>query len=96
MKSWNELKQELGRSPEAQAGYEKARAAYEFGKQVRELREARGWSQAHLASLLGTTQSAIARLEAGGSDPRLSTIQRMSALFGVPFTVGGKNIAAAS
>ena len=33
-------------------------------------------SQAELARRLGTTQSAVARLEAGGANPRLQTLVR--------------------
>ena len=35
-------------------------------------------SQAELAELCGTTQSAIARVEAGGRPPRLDTLQRIA------------------
>jgi transcriptional regulator with XRE-family HTH domain len=46
---------------------------------VAELRAARiraGLSQAVVARRVGTTQSAIARLETSGADPRLSTVER--------------------
>ena len=36
-------------------------------------------SQAELAELVGTTQSAIARLESGGRPPRIDTLQRLAA-----------------
>lgn len=36
---------------------------WRFGEEVRSARTARGWSQAHLAELVGTTQSTIDRLE---------------------------------
>ena len=42
-------------------------------------RKARGLSQAELASLCGTTQSAIARLESGGRPPRIDTLLRIAA-----------------
>jgi ribosome-binding protein aMBF1 (putative translation factor) len=42
--------------------------------QVAEQRKARGLSQAELAELTGTTQSAIARLEGGGRPPRIDTL----------------------
>lgn len=44
-----------------------------------ELREERGLTQEAVASLMGTTQPVVARLEAGGRDPRLSTIERYAA-----------------
>jgi ribosome-binding protein aMBF1 (putative translation factor) len=47
-------------------------------RQVAEQRRARQLSQAELAELCGTTQSAIARLEAGGRPPRIDTLLRIA------------------
>lgn len=44
----------------------------------------KGWSQKQLASKLGTSQSYIARLEAGSIDPQLSTLRRLAAALEVP------------
>jgi ribosome-binding protein aMBF1 (putative translation factor) len=41
-------------------------------------RRARALSQAELAGLVGTTQSAIARLESGGRPPRIDTLLRIA------------------
>ncbi len=41
-------------------------------------RAARGLSQRELADLVGTTQSAIARLESGGRPPRIDTLLRIA------------------
>lgn len=38
----------------------------------------KGWSQKELASRLGTSQSYIARLEAGSIDPQVSTLRRLA------------------
>jgi transcriptional regulator with XRE-family HTH domain len=46
--------------------------------QVSERRAARGLSQRELADLVGTTQSAIARLEGGGRPPRIDTLLRIA------------------
>ena len=46
---------------------------------VAERRRERGLSQAELATLCGTTQSAIARLEGGGRPPRIDTLLRIAA-----------------
>jgi transcriptional regulator with XRE-family HTH domain len=43
---------------------------------IRDARRTSGLTQAELAERLGTTQSAIARLEAEGANPRLSTLTR--------------------
>lgn len=48
-----------------------------IARQVMEQRRARQLSQAELADLCGTTQSAIARLEAGGR-PRIDTLLRIA------------------
>ena len=42
---------------------------------VREARLAAGLTQAELARRMGTTQSAVARLEAKGANPRVHTLQ---------------------
>jgi transcriptional regulator with XRE-family HTH domain len=46
--------------------------------QVAEQRRAQGLSQKELAELMGTTQSAIARLESGGRPPRIDTLLRIA------------------
>jgi transcriptional regulator with XRE-family HTH domain len=46
--------------------------------QVVDQRRRRRLSQAELAELVGTTQSAIARLESGGRPPRIDTLQRIA------------------
>jgi transcriptional regulator with XRE-family HTH domain len=43
---------------------------------VREARTAAGLTQAELARRMGTTQSAVARLEAKGANPRLRTLEK--------------------
>src|SRR5438270_11096393 len=45
---------------------------------VAERRQASGLSQRELAELVGTTQSAIARLERGGRPPRIDTLVRIA------------------
>jgi len=44
----------------------------------------KGWSQKELAGRLGTSQSYIARLEAGTIDPQVSTLRRLANAFEVP------------
>jgi DNA-binding XRE family transcriptional regulator len=46
--------------------------------QVAERRLALGMSQQELAQAVGTTQSAIARLETGGRPPRIDTLLRIA------------------
>ena len=49
-----------------------------IAEEVAEQRRARGLSQQELAELCATTQSAIARLEAGGRPPRIDTLLRIA------------------
>ena len=50
--------------------------------QVAERRHELGLSQAQLAKLCDTTQSAIARLEGGGRPPRIDTLLRLASALG--------------
>jgi predicted transcriptional regulator len=47
-----------------------------------EQRHRLGVSQAEVASRMGTSQSAVARFEAGDLDVRLSTVERYTAALG--------------
>jgi len=49
-----------------------------IAQDVSERRQERGLSQRELAELVGTTQSAIARLERGGRPPRIDTLLRIA------------------
>lgn len=51
-------------------------------RQLAGYRRDAGLSQAEIAARMRTSQSAIARLEAGGSDIRMSTLQRYAAAVG--------------
>jgi ribosome-binding protein aMBF1 (putative translation factor) len=76
---WEKLRaRRLEADPAARAGYERARRAHALAEQVRALRQLRGLSQRQLAERMGTTQSAIARLEGGGVAPSLATLERLA------------------
>ena len=75
----------LRRSADAQA----ARMAEDRGRLVRELAEQRqgaGLSQTEVAARMGTSQSAVARLESGTADVRASTLERYAAAVGSQIT----------
>jgi len=68
-----------------QANEQAARMAEDRGRLVRELaeqRQAAGLSQAEVAARMGTSQSAVARLESGTADVRASTLERYAAAVG--------------
>lgn len=50
---------------------------------LRQIREAQGLSQRALASAAGITQAGLFRLESGATDPRLSTLRRLTKVLGV-------------
>lgn len=94
--SWTSLRDRRMSEPGAQEAYETARLAYELGVRVRELRQARGWSQSDLASAAEMTQPAVARLEAGGTVPTLGVLRRVARALGAGLAVEirtGKNVA---
>lgn len=65
------------------AAFEKALESLRPEEQLRlEMVEARiraGLTQAQLAERMGTTQSAVARLEAGRGSPNVATLRRLAA-----------------
>jgi len=66
-----------------------ARMAEERSRLVRELaerRQAAGLSQTEVAARMGTSQSAVARLESGTADARASTLERYAAAVGGQIT----------
>jgi ribosome-binding protein aMBF1 (putative translation factor) len=85
--SWSGLRDRRMREPGAEDAYEATRLAFELGAAVRELRLARGWSQAELASAAAMTQSAVARFEAGGTVPTLAVLGRIANALDADLTV---------
>jgi transcriptional regulator with XRE-family HTH domain len=58
------------------------------GMLIREARRRAGVSQTELARRIGTTQSAIARLERGKTEPSLKRIQEILRALGLDLRVG--------
>ncbi len=67
--------------------YEATRLAIEVGEQIRDAREEAGLSQRELAARMGTSQAAIARLEAGSVAPTLTTLQKVAAALNLKVAV---------
>ncbi len=64
--------------------YEKLAEEFEFLDEILKARAAAGLTQADVAARVGTTQSAIARLEspAGRHSPSIATLQRYASALG--------------
>jgi len=67
--------------------YEATRLALEVGERVRDAREAAGLTQRELAARMGTSQAAVARLEAGGTGATLTTLQKVGSALNLKVTV---------
>ena len=55
-------------------------------RELAEQRQAAGLSQTEIAARMGTSQSAVARLESGTADVRASTLERYAAAVGSQIT----------
>ena len=84
--SWSETKKP--RSEAAQRAYEDEARISEFRELVYRLRTEAGLTQAELAGRMGTTQSAIARMEGGGTRPTLETLEKLARAIGQELVVG--------
>ena len=82
MTKLSELKQRWMNDPEFRKEYEEADAEYTIIETLIRARNGAKLSQAELARRIGTTQSAIARLESGSLSPSLSTLRRYAAATG--------------
>lgn len=67
--------------------YAAAQLAANVGERVREAREAAGLTQRDLAARMGTSQAAVARLEAGGTGATLTTLHRVATALGLELAV---------
>jgi DNA-binding XRE family transcriptional regulator len=82
-----DLKKRLMNDPAFRKEYEKADAEFAIIEALIRARSAANLSQAALAKRIGTTQSAIARLEGGGVSPSLSTLRKYAEATGTQLRV---------
>lgn len=93
--SWSVLTKQRARTGAADAAYENEARIAGFRELVHRLRTEASLTQAELAERMGTTQSAIARMEGGGTQPTLDTLERIAAAVGADLVVGvGVNLSA--
>jgi transcriptional regulator with XRE-family HTH domain len=91
--SWDDIKTQRPLTEEGRAAYEDEARISAFRALVHRLRTEAGLTQAELAGRMGTTQSAIARMEGGGARPTLETLERLAAAVGAELVVGvGENL----
>jgi len=74
-------------SAEYRVGYDEARRAFVIGQAVRERRLALGLSQAEVAARAGMSQPGLSRLEAGGTVPTISVLERIAVALGTELIV---------
>jgi predicted transcriptional regulator len=82
-----ELKKRLMGNPEFHKEYAEADAEFSIIEALVKARTQAKLSQTELAKRIGTTQSAIARLEGGGVSPSLSTLRRYAEATGTKLQV---------
>jgi predicted transcriptional regulator len=82
-----ELKKRLMQNPTFQAEYAAADAEFSLIEALVRARTHANLSQAELAKRIGTTQSAVARLEGGHVSPSLSTLRRYAEATGAKLQI---------
>src|SRR6266516_6296819 len=75
------------RGLESRAGRDSLRPREAFRRALIAARLAAGLTQAKLAARIGTTQSAIARLESGTVTPTLETLRHLADILGLRFEI---------
>jgi transcriptional regulator with XRE-family HTH domain len=83
-----ELKQRLMDNPEVRKEYAKVDAEFALIEAMITARREAKLTQAELAEKIGTTQSAIARLEGGRVSPSISTLRRYAEATGHQLQIG--------
>ena len=68
--------------PGVRKAYDALEHEFAFLDEVLKARASSGLTQAQLAERVGTTQSAIARLESGAGKPSVATLQRYASALG--------------
>lgn len=86
--SWHRLQSEQPLTEAGRAAYEDEQRISAFRSMVYRLRTEARLTQAELARRMGTTQSAIARMEGGGTRPTIETLEKLAAAVGGELVVG--------
>ena len=86
--SWTDLKKSAPLGAAGRAAYDDEAHISAFRELVYRLRTDAGLTQAELGERMGTTQSAVARMEGGGTRPRLETLEKLATAVGAELVVG--------
>lgn len=84
----NELKKRYMEDPEFREAYALVDEEYALVKTLVRARTAANLTQEEVARRIGTTQSAVARLEGGKVSPSFATLRRYAEATGTRLTVG--------
>lgn len=82
MKTLKALKSELLAKPDTRAAYDAMADEFALARELLAARTHAGLTQADVAQRMGTTQSTVARLEAGKGTPSLRSVQRYAQAVG--------------
>ena len=87
MSNWDDLEKELLKDPEVKKEYDRLAPRYAVISEVIRVRIKKGLTQKELAEKLGTKQSAIARLEAGNTNPSIGLLEKIANVMGTKLTI---------
>ena len=82
MKTLKDLKAQLLANPETRAEYDAQAPAFAAARELIAARARAGLTQSEVAQRMGTTQSAVARLEGGKVAPSIRSLQRYAQAIG--------------
>lgn len=88
MAELKDLKGRFMKDPAFREEYERADEEYALAEALVRARTAANLTQSQLAERIGTTQSAIARLEGGRLSPSVRTLRRYAEATGMRLTFG--------
>jgi transcriptional regulator with XRE-family HTH domain len=92
--AWSDLTDDASLSPAAEPVRQDEDRIASFRGLVHRLRTEAGLTQAELAARMGTTPSAIVRMEGGGTRPTLDSLEKLASAVEADLVVGiGENLA---
>ena len=87
MSNWEDLEKELLSDPATKREFDKLAPRYAVISTIIEARIKKGLTQKDVADKIGTKQSAIARLEAGNTNPTIDFLEKIASVLGAKLTI---------